>query len=197
MDNRTNNEWIADLQADGDQQAQALEDLRGIIAESLPTMLSGRLSLEPLEIEAFVKSITQKTLSHVLENLNTFEGRSAFTTWVLKIGVRQTLGDVRWLRWQAIASGESLPAVPAKMYDALGHNEFMQYVHRVFREELTDNQRFAIRAMIMLRMPKEEVAKSLGMERCDYFRMIHDARLRLKRRLAADGWFTANSNSQK
>lgn len=65
----------------------------------------------------------------------------------------------------------------------------MQYIHRVFKEELTDDQRTAIRAMIMSRVPKEEVAMSLGMKRCDYFKMIHDARLRLKHRLEADGFF--------
>ncbi|MDD2921035.1 MAG: hypothetical protein PHQ36_02015 [Anaerolineales bacterium] len=65
----------------------------------------------------------------------------------------------------------------------------MQYIHRVFKEELTDNQRIALRSMIMSRMPKEEVAQRLGMERQDYFKMIHDARLRLKRRLESDGLF--------
>jgi hypothetical protein len=36
MDKRTNEEWIVDLRAGGDQQAQALEDLRAIILRGLP-----------------------------------------------------------------------------------------------------------------------------------------------------------------
>jgi hypothetical protein len=40
--------------------------------------------------------------------------------------------------------------------------------------------------MVMFRMPKEEVMRLLLMERCDYFKMIHDARLRIKRRLQND-----------
>jgi RNA polymerase sigma-70 factor (ECF subfamily) len=74
------------------------------------------------------------------------------------------------------------------MYTKLEMDEFLQYLHRILKEELTENQRIAIRAMIMSRVPKEEVAQRLGMKRHDYFKMIHDARLRLKRRFEADGW---------
>ena len=45
--------------------------------------------------------------------------------------------------------------------------------------------------MVMFRMPKEEVMRLLKMERCDYFTMIHDARLKIKRRLQKDGMVSA------
>jgi hypothetical protein len=40
--------------------------------------------------------------------------------------------------------------------------------------------------MVMFRVPKEDVMIYLGMERCDYFEMIHNARLRIKQRLQID-----------
>jgi RNA polymerase sigma-70 factor (ECF subfamily) len=197
MEKRTNGEWVDDLCSGGDRQAQALDDLRTILVHTLPHILSGRLSSDDPDFETFVDSVSEKTIVRVLEDLNSFEGRSAFITWALKIGVRQTLSELRRVRWQADLSRGDLPAIPSRMYTALANDEFMQYIHQVFRDELTDNQRFAIRSMIMMRMPKEEVAKSLGMERCDYFKMIHDARLRLKHRMEADGWLSANRKSQK
>lgn len=189
VDKRTNDEWIADFCAGGDRQAQVLEDLRVVISQSLAHALSGRLPTDEPEFEAFVKSVAQKTIVYVLEHLNTFEEQSAFTTWALKFAVRQALYELRQQHGQVVSERPTLPEIPREQYDRLERDEFMQYIHRVFKEELTDNQRTAIRAMIMSRVPKEEVATSLGMERCDYFKMIHDARLRLKHRLEADGFF--------
>lgn len=80
VDKRTNDEWIADLCAGGDRQAQVLEDLRVIISQSLAHALSGRLSTDEPKFETFVKSIAEKTIVHVLGNLNTFKEHSAFTT---------------------------------------------------------------------------------------------------------------------
>jgi len=197
MKKRTNDEWLNDLRADGERQAQAVDDLRASLVQRLPQILSGRLSSENPEFDTYVTSITEKTIAWVLDDLNSYERHSGFITWVFKINVRQTLSELRQLRWQGVSSGDSLPPIPSKMYDALGCDEFMQYFHQVFREELTNDQSFALRAMIMVRIPKEEVAKRLNMERCDYFKMIHDARLRLKRRLEADGWLSANRKSQK
>jgi len=189
MDKRSNEEWIADLRAGGDRQARALDDLYTLIMEGLANALSERLSPDDPEPETFVKSIAQKTIAQGLEHLNDFEGHSAFTTWALKIAVRQALYELRQQHRPVVSATLALPEISPELYDKLGRDEFMQYIHRVFKEELTDNQRIAIRSMIMSQVPKEEVAASLGMERCDYFKTIHDARLRLKHRLEADGFF--------
>lgn len=159
VDRRTNDEWIADLCAGGDRQAQALEDLRAIISQSLAHALSGRLSTDEPEFEAFVKSVAEKTIVYVLEHLNTFERQSAFTTWTLKIAVRQVLYELRQQHGPVVSELPVLLEIPREQYDQLEHDEFMQYMHRVFKEELTDNQRTAIRSMIMPRIPKEEVLR--------------------------------------
>ncbi|MDD2921036.1 MAG: hypothetical protein PHQ36_02020 [Anaerolineales bacterium] len=119
MDQRTNNEWIADLRADGDRQAQALQDLYAIFVEGLPNALSGKLSPDDPEFETFVKSIAKKTIMHVLENLDTFEGHSAFITWALKLVIRQALYDLRSKRWQGGKLGDGFPEVPSSMYNEL------------------------------------------------------------------------------
>ncbi len=139
-------------------------------------------------MEATIASIVEKTISLALENLGLFGGHNEFTTWTLKIGVRQALYEFRRQRWQNISPVDGFPVIRPSLYAMLECDEFMKYIHVIFKEELTENQRTAIRAMIMLRMPKEDVMKRLGMERHDYFKMIHDARLRLKRRLERDGW---------
>ncbi len=197
MENRTNDEWLNDLRAGGERRARAVDDLRALLVQRLPQILAGRVSSDNPDFDTYLDSVTDKTIARVLEDLNSYERRSAFITWVFKIHVRQIFSELRRLRWQEVALGKDLSAIPSQTYVRLEHDEFRQYVHRVFHEELTDNQRFAIHAMTVVRMPKEEVAKRLGMERRDYFEMIHDARLRLKRRLEADGWLSKNGSGRK
>lgn len=189
MRQRTNENWLGDLRADGDRHAQAVDDLRQLVRRELSHALSDKFSLNHEQLETIIESASQKTVSHILQNLNSFTGLTAFTTWALKIAVRQALYDMRLQRWQSTAAQRSLPEVPVDTYGKLEQDGFLKYIHSVFKEELSEEQRFAIRAMIMLRMPKEEVAQHLGMKRCDYFKMIHDARLRLKRRLESDHSF--------
>ncbi len=190
MDKRTNEEWISDVRGSGDRQAQALNDLRSLLAQRLQPVLLEKTGSNSPDSKLQIDPIIEETLAFVLDNMDSFDERGTFTTWVFKIGVRQLLYEFRRNRWEEVSGGKGFPQIPPNMYDALERDDFMRYIHRVFKEELTENQRIAIRAMVMSRVPKEEVAKSLGMERCDYFEMIHDARLRLKRRMERDGWFS-------
>ena len=82
MATRTNEAWLADLRANGEIRGMALEDLRMIIQKGLPYALSRWLSADSPQFSALVDEVTQETLLRVLDQLDTFEGRSQFTTWV-------------------------------------------------------------------------------------------------------------------
>ncbi|MEK7329060.1 MAG: sigma factor-like helix-turn-helix DNA-binding protein, partial [Chloroflexota bacterium] len=55
------------------------------------------------------------------------------------------------------------------------------------REELTAKQLQAMIAVGVKGMPLEEAARRMGMKRNALYKLLHDARLRLKRRLAREG----------
>lgn len=188
MTQRTNAEWLDDLQCGGERQSQALADLRARILDSLPHALRGKVPPDSPDFRTLADKVAQKTLVYVHDHLSDYSGHSAVITWVLKFAVRQALLELRLQQWQAVAPERALPDVPPGMYDKLAQDKHLHRFHQMMSEELTENQRLAIRSMVMLRMPKEEVARYLGMQLCDYFGMIHDARLRMKRRLQADGW---------
>ena len=59
-------------------------------------------------------------------------------------------------------------------------------VNRMLAEELTDRQRRAMMAM-MGGMPLEEIARRLDTERNALYKLLHDARLKLRRRLEREG----------
>jgi RNA polymerase sigma-70 factor (ECF subfamily) len=198
MDKRTNEEWVADLRAGGDRQAQALEDLRAIILRGLPYAIAGRLDPNSPESEALTEEVVQETLMRVLEYLDSFEGRSQFTTWAHKIAVRAALTELRRVRWREVplpememneetdTSYREIPDDEANPEEQVAQAEMMTRVNRIIMEELTDKQRTALTA-IMEGFPLEEAARRLGTNRNALYKMLHDARLRLKKRLEKEG----------
>jgi len=95
MATRTNEAWLSDLRAEGEIRNAAIEDLRVIIQKGLPYALSRWLSPDQPQFNSLVEEVTQETLLRVLDQLDTFEGRSQFTTWVHKIAVRIALTELR------------------------------------------------------------------------------------------------------
>ena len=196
---RTNEEWLADLRAGGEVQEAALADLHAIILSGLPYALSKWLSPNNPLFTPLTEEVAQETLLRVLANLDTFEGRSQFTTWVHKIAVRVALTELRRKRWKDVSLEnlteiEGAPISSSLMADpAIGPEttaeqaDLLALVQRLIAEELTEKQRQAMVAVTIQGMPLEEVARRMDMKRNALYKLLHDARLRLKRRLASEG----------
>ncbi len=196
---RDNDTWLRDLRAGGAQRDAALADLRALLLRALPQGLSRLLSPENPVFESLIEDTAQETLLRVLDRLDTFEGRSQFTTWAYKISVRVALNELRRRRWRDVslegledeesngspprqfASSEPGPETVAERADIL------QRVQQIVAEELTDRQRAAMHAINMQGVPMEEVARRMGTNRNALYKLLHDARLRLKHRLEREG----------
>ena len=200
---RTNEEWIADIKAEGAQKEAALGDLRAAIISGLPYALSNYLSPDNPQFQSLAEEVTQDTLLRVLDRLDSFEGRSRFTTWVQKIAVRIALTELRRRRWRDFSldslveeneEGVSFPSLmidPAPNPDTLSQqSDMMQRIGRIINEELTEKQRQAMVATAIEGVPLEEVARRMDMNRNALYKLLHDARLRLKKRLANEGLTT-------
>jgi RNA polymerase sigma-70 factor (ECF subfamily) len=196
---RTNEQWVAELAEPGEAQEIALADLRAIIMRGLPYALSKWLKPSDPQFESLSEEAAQDTLLRVLDSLHSFEGRSKFTTWVHKIAVRIALTELRRKRWRDVsldqltedapgegprgilAAHEAGPDVVAEQSDMIEH------LQRVISEELTDKQREALIATRIHGMPMEEVARRMGTNRNALYKLLHDARQRLKSRLEEEG----------
>jgi len=143
-----------------------------------------------------MEDFVQEALLKIMQNLEAFKGLSTFTTWAHKIAVRQALTELRRARWKDV-SLESLleepamrmmmggappdPANRASMHSA------MDWMKTAMAQELSEKQRQAIAAVALGDMPLEEAAWRMGTNRNALYKLIHDARVRLKRRMARDG----------
>ena len=199
MANRDNAAWLKDLREGGPARAAALEDLRSVVGSGIPYALSRWLRPGDPLFQPLVEEVTQDTLLRVLDQLDSFEGRSAFTTWVHKIAVRIALTELRRKRWRdssldeltesddapphagLLADPRASPEVAAERADMFAR------IRRILEEELTPRQRQALVLLGINGMPMEQAASRMNTNRNALYKLLHDGRLRLRRRLAAEG----------
>lgn len=196
---RSNEKWVSDLRSEGATRESALADLRDVVQHGLPYAVSRWVSQEDPLFAPLVDEVTQETLLRVMDQLGSFEGRSMFTTWVQKIAVRIALTELRRKRWQdssldELLDGEGAPTRSGLLADhAAGPASIVEqadtlaHVRRILEEELTPKQRQALVLLAIQDVPLEEAAKMLGTNRNALYKLLHDARLRLKRQLKAQG----------
>jgi RNA polymerase sigma-70 factor (ECF subfamily) len=195
MTQRSNEEWLQDLRSEGHAREEAVKDLRNLIARALPYALSPYLTDKNPRFQPLVEEVVQETLIRVLDRMDTFEGRSQFATWVNKIAIRLAFTELRRKRWENI-SLESLlenpdnPPPPLLVADPEPHPEkvvevsdLVRQVEQIIAEELTEKQRMAIEAVAFHGMPMEEAARWMGTNRNALYKLLHDTRLRIKKRL--------------
>ncbi|MFW6348063.1 MAG: RNA polymerase sigma factor [Cyclonatronaceae bacterium] len=180
-----------------------LEALRGHLVRGLRPALSGYVGRE---LEDFIEDTAQDAMLVILAKLNTFRGESRFTTWALKIAVRQGLTELRRKKWQdisldrpAIASEEGDKTTATERFmrrtadmapdpAAQTHEQMMlAKVLKMMNEELSEKQRTAIQSLMIQEMPIVVVAEKMNIKQNALYKLVHDARLKLRKRLAAEG----------
>lgn len=198
MNSRTNEEWLTDLRSTGPVHEEALGDLRAVVQKGLPYALSRWLSSDDPLFQPLVEEVSQETLLRVLDQLDTFEGRSLFTTWVHKIAIRIALTELRRKRWRdasldELTENEDAPPPPGLLADphaspetSAERKDMIVRVRRILQEELTPKQREALVLLGLQDIPMEEAARKMKTNRNALYKLLHDARLRLKKRLALE-----------
>lgn len=193
MKERGNEEWLADLR--GSARDEALADLRAFLVRGLGYALASRSDVDEVIIEDFV----QDALLRILDKLDTFRGESRFTTWAQKIAVNVAFTELRRRRWQdvsldEIVESQGMDFVPDMMIDRSAKPDeqatqhiFLETLDRLIKTELTEKQRQALVAVRIQGMPLEEVARRMGTNRNAMYKLLHDARQRLKKQLEAEG----------
>ncbi|GAB4155414.1 MAG: RNA polymerase sigma factor [Candidatus Promineifilaceae bacterium] len=190
MVKRTNEAWLAALRGGPDYE-EALADLRQLLVRGLRYALSNHIRDN---LDAAVEDFAQDALLKILQKLDTFRGQSQFTTWANKVAVRVALTELRRQRWrdlslEAITTRDDQSAfTPDFLADPAPNPEMsanqqmmMQTMYRLIREELTERQQEAMTSLLIQGKPMELVAEEMDSNRNALYKLIFDARLRLKR----------------
>lgn len=195
---RTNEIWLEHLQDNSPYQAEALEELRGYLKRGVLGYLYTRSDLSYLahtELQQMSEDFTQETLLKIQTKLHTFQGRSKFTTWASKIAANHAGGELRRAKWRDLsldtitAAGTSLHEIlttdtQSSNPDISSERELVwQTITEVINNDLTDRQRRVLAAVHFENIPMAEVARLLETNVNNIYKILHDARLKLKRRL--------------
>ncbi|UCB46155.1 MAG: sigma-70 family RNA polymerase sigma factor [Spirochaetota bacterium] len=195
MTDRTNEEWLEDLRKSSPNYNEALQDLRDILLRGLRVGLSSRKGIDRDTLE----DIVQDALLRIVEKLDSFEGRSRFTTWAMKVAVRVALTELRRRHWKDVSLDKLVEAKGMDLFPTMGKESLpgpeqqtvqsmlMETMKTVISKELTDHQRKALVAVRFHGMPLEEVARKMGTNRNALYKLLHDARLSMQRAMTKKG----------
>ncbi len=202
---RTNHEWMQALSTPGDSQVGALTDLRELLLRAalytLVTHLDDLRQMDEHERLALAEDCAQDALQAVLAHLPDFRGESKFTTWAYKFGINIALTRARRERWKGISlemlseaedpldwiRWKDAPQTLDSEMPAL-RAEISAVIREVLSTELTSRQRQVLKWIAFDEVPMDVVVERLGTNRNAVYKLLHDARLKIKRQLAANGY---------
>lgn len=190
---RDDDEWTSDLASqDVGLRDNAICDLRDMLLRGLSKSLSKERRID----DAFLEDIVQEACIKVLEKLEGFEGRSRFRTWAVTIAVRTAISKMRKREWQnvslesltvdakfdpqtALVSAETVDQADSKL-------EILTKLKELIDGELTDRQWTALTAELG-GMPLPQIAERFGSNTNSVYKLLHDARKKLRHGLEAAG----------
>lgn len=190
----TNEEWISALTPPPDEQA--IGQLRNYLLKGLKSVLYKNIDRD---LDQFCEDITQDALLKVLDNVDTFRGESKFTTWAMKIAVREGYSELRRKRYNDISleryssyDPDEKDAVEIEHEqagpDQITHESILvQKVMRIMDEQLTDKQKQVLQHLMIDQIPMTVVADMMDSNRNAIYKLVHDARLKLRKGLEAEG----------
>ena len=198
---RSNEAWLEDLSATGPRQDNAIRDLLAWLERRLFFYLRERSDLNRLnedEIRQMAADFAQESALIILAKKGQFQGRSKFTTWAAKIAVHQALGELRRARWRDLslddltADGAFEPQFLTRGAQRTPEiqtvqNAVLEVVMDVMQNELSERQRKALYARLVLGTPIDILAEQMDTNPNALYKLIHDARKRLKHRLIERG----------
>jgi RNA polymerase sigma-70 factor (ECF subfamily) len=202
---RTNHEWRQDLLSSGPLQEAAITDLRDLLLRAALYFFSRNpgdvQGLNREETVQRAEDCAQDALMAVMEHLSDFRGDSKFTTWAYKFAINKALVAARRERWKGVSLDDLTLSDESSSYEWLQEmsedttpeksamqSEIQSVIREIIQRDLTDKQRQVLVWMVFHEVPLDEVVRHLGTNRNAVYKMLHDARRKLKIGLEQHGF---------
>ena len=186
-------EWLRALRADGATRDEAVARLHALLLRAARFEAARRGAGVPHlrdELEEIAHEAAADALIGVLARLDDFRGESRFTTWVYKFALLETAAKLRKRAWQdrevplepdAWNLFESVGLAPAERVE---QSELLSTLQTAIGELLTPHQRRVLIALTLNDVPIDVLAERLDTTRGALYKTLHDARKKLRTRLA-------------
>ena len=190
-------EWIEALCSAGAAREEALERLHGLLLRASRFEVARRRRAMGLgadgDLDDLAMQAADDALVAILRRLHTFRGDSHFTTWAYKFALLEAGMRVRRRAWHGREvplerdGWAQLPDRGTSPGDDAETAELLAAVRDAIAEVLTPRQRAVLVAIALNDVPIDVLAERLATTRGALYKTLHDARKKLRTRLAADG----------
>lgn len=192
-------EWIRSLRAEGPGRAEALERLHDLLLRAARREAQRRRHLGPIdgvELDDICRQAADDALMAVTGKLDSFRGASRFTTWAYKFAVLEVSVKLRRHAWRGRtiptadddAAWDRLGEGPEEAHSRLEIVDLLRALREAVAEELTSRQREVFVAAVLNDVPIDVLAERLQSTRGAIYKILHDARRKLRRRLERNGY---------
>jgi RNA polymerase sigma-70 factor (ECF subfamily) len=188
-------EWLRDLRAGGATADQAVARLQALLLRAARFEVTRRRAAMPhvrTDTDEVALEAADDALISVRAHLDDFRGESRFSTWAYKFALLEAAVKLRRRAWQ----GRELPTAPTGMNlftdirlepdVALEQRELLDTVQEGV-DLLTPHQRDVLVGLALNDVPIDVLAERLGSTRGALYKTLHDARVKLRRHVAAAG----------
>lgn len=193
-------DWASHLAEQSVNRDEAIRRLHALMVRAARFKL-GRMGAGPrlgyARAEEIVQSSADEAVVAILARLETFEGRSRFTTWAYKFAILHTATAVRrelWSRTEVDLS--EVPEPITRLGDPVEHAEGAALAAAV-RESvarcLTPHQQRILIGITVDEVPIDVIAQRLSTSRNTVYKALHDARRRLRDCLTAQGYLPSTA----
>ncbi len=203
MAGRSNEQWIGALsERSGDVQREALQDLHDFLLRAVLTYLASQRSelggWSQSDVRGLAEDLAQDALVEITRSLKSFRGESKFTTWAYRFVINRAVSELRRQRYRNVSLDQLREEQGSSLFQAVitdrekiepeqlaEQRYYLNLLRDILATELNERQRIALLAVYGQGLAMDEVASALGMSRNALYKLLHDARRRVKARLVA------------
>jgi len=195
-------EWHLDLNMEGIRGEEAVARLHGVLLRAARFEVFRRRGslpqLSAVELDELAQDAADDAAVSVLRRLDDFRGESSFRTWAYKFALLEASVKVRRRAWRnrevtlEPEQWESLAHAGPGPDDDAETAALLEAVRDGIRTALTPRQRQILVAVVLEGVPIDVLVERLGSNRNALYKMLHDARRRLRDHVAAAGFPEAN-----
>lgn len=186
--------WLRDLREGAPAHAAAVHRLHEIFLRVTRAEAMRRRASLPAraweEVDDLCREAANDALLAVLRKLPEFRGEARFTTWACKFAILEISTRLRRHAWrqQRIDADESVwnriaDSAPPTL-DRVQWSQTLELLRRAVREQLTERQRLVFEGAVLGEVPIDVLAERLETTRGAIYKVLHDARARLRRAIA-------------
>jgi RNA polymerase sigma-70 factor (ECF subfamily) len=195
------------LRAGGVEREAASQELRDLLVR----VALAYLARQPYPVAAFgadtylsvAEDCAQEAFATILRRLNSYRGESRFTTWAYSIVINLIADEMRRRCWRRQPLPDDAEEVSRLRTTSPEHDVaatadrhlLWQSIHEIIQHDLTPRQRSALIGRVFEEKPLIVLAEELGTNKDNVYKLLHDARKHLKRRLEEQGVTTADALS--